>query len=651
MVGKWHLAKDSDCSAAGPQHSWPCQRGFDRFFGFLDAFTNLHQPHRLTEDNHQVEVDRYPDDYYLTDDLTDRAVAMVRERKASNPDQPFLLYFAHGAVHAPLQAKAVDMARYRGAYRAGWDALRAERYQRQLDLGVHPRGHAVGPSQHRAEPRRAAVGRAQRARAAALRPAHGGLRRHGRQHRPERGSTRPTRWTSWASSTTPSSSSPPTTAPPARARSPARSSYYVHLLQGDDVDADLARIDLLGGPQTTPHYPRGWAMASNTPFAALQDQHPRRRPHRAVHRVVARAPGRPRRGAARASTPTSPTCSPRCCELIGVERPADRHGVQLAPLAGTSFAPTLTAADAPSRHTRQVEEMNGHRGYYEDGWEIVTLHQPLTPFDDGEWELYDLTDRSHRAPRPRRRAPGQGGRAGGQVGGRGEGRGRSTPWTRAAPSSTWCARPGATSTANRCGSCAGTPSLERWRSVQLIWFRSASIAVELRLPVRRPGHAGGPRRPGRRLRALRARRRAVVRPQRRSGHHAPAVGWCSYRRHVVGRGRSWSRGGGLDGHAVGRGRRQAPCSRGAGAGTASRRSRASTSASTAARRWTGSIYERVVGSFRGTGRSEAGTTLRAGRPGLDRPTSCRCSGRWASPSSDRVTGLREGLQGEPRRRG
>ena len=43
-------------------------------------------------------------------------------------------------------------------------------------------------------------------------------------------------------------------------------SYYVHLLQGDDVDADHARLDLIGGPQTTPHYPRGWAMASNTPW-------------------------------------------------------------------------------------------------------------------------------------------------------------------------------------------------------------------------------------------------------------------------------------------------------------------------------------------------------------------------------------------------
>ncbi len=85
MVGKWHLAKDSDISDAGPRHSWPCQRGFDRFYGFLDGFTNLHHPHRLIEDNHAVEVDAYPDGYYLTDDLTDRAIAMVRSVKASDP--------------------------------------------------------------------------------------------------------------------------------------------------------------------------------------------------------------------------------------------------------------------------------------------------------------------------------------------------------------------------------------------------------------------------------------------------------------------------------------------------------------------------------------------------------------------------------------
>ncbi len=71
MVGKWHLCKDSDLNEAGSTHSWPVQRGFQRFFGFLDGFTNLHQPHRLYRGNQVVDVDAYPDDYYLTDELTD----------------------------------------------------------------------------------------------------------------------------------------------------------------------------------------------------------------------------------------------------------------------------------------------------------------------------------------------------------------------------------------------------------------------------------------------------------------------------------------------------------------------------------------------------------------------------------------------------
>ena len=80
-VGKWHLCQMEHACAAGPYEHWPCQRGFDRYYGVLDAFTNLHHPHRLTEDNHAVEIDQYPEGYYLTDDIdgdfgpvTDRAV-------------------------------------------------------------------------------------------------------------------------------------------------------------------------------------------------------------------------------------------------------------------------------------------------------------------------------------------------------------------------------------------------------------------------------------------------------------------------------------------------------------------------------------------------------------------------------------------------
>ncbi|MCU0309464.1 MAG: sulfatase-like hydrolase/transferase [Acidimicrobiales bacterium] len=145
MVGKWHLSKDSDQSDAGPRDSWPCQRGFDRYYGFLDAFTNLHQPHRLVSDNQAVEIDSYPDDYYFTDDITDRAIAWMKAGKAADPTKPFFTYVAHGAVHAPLHAPADAIARQKGRYDAGWDALREARYRRQLELGVVAPGVELAP--------------------------------------------------------------------------------------------------------------------------------------------------------------------------------------------------------------------------------------------------------------------------------------------------------------------------------------------------------------------------------------------------------------------------------------------------------------------------------------------------------------------------
>ena len=70
--------------------------------------------------------------------------------------------------------------------------------------------------------------------------------------------------------------------------------------------------------------------------------------------------------------------------------PTHRHGTPLAAPAGASFVSTLADPDAPSTHREQHLEQLGHRGFYRDGWEVVTLHQPLTPFTDDEWELYDL---------------------------------------------------------------------------------------------------------------------------------------------------------------------------------------------------------------------------------------------------------------------
>ena len=120
-IGKWHLCKDADLSEGGSKHSWPIQRGFEQYYGFLEALTNFHHPHRMYDGNSVVATDKYPDDYYLTDDLTNRAVRMIKEVKTANPEKPFFLYYGHGAVHAPLHAKKSDIAKYRGRYDKGWD--------------------------------------------------------------------------------------------------------------------------------------------------------------------------------------------------------------------------------------------------------------------------------------------------------------------------------------------------------------------------------------------------------------------------------------------------------------------------------------------------------------------------------------------------
>jgi arylsulfatase len=50
--------------------------------------------------------------------------------------KPFLWYLAHNAPHWPLMAKPEDIAKYRGKYKIGWDAIRKQRYERMIEMGL-----------------------------------------------------------------------------------------------------------------------------------------------------------------------------------------------------------------------------------------------------------------------------------------------------------------------------------------------------------------------------------------------------------------------------------------------------------------------------------------------------------------------------------
>ena len=70
---------------------------------------------------------------------------MVSDSKGVRPDRPFFAYVPFGATHAPHQAPASYMAKYRGRFDEGWDVVRQRWFERQLELGVIPEGTQLAP--------------------------------------------------------------------------------------------------------------------------------------------------------------------------------------------------------------------------------------------------------------------------------------------------------------------------------------------------------------------------------------------------------------------------------------------------------------------------------------------------------------------------
>ncbi|MFM7871960.1 MAG: sulfatase-like hydrolase/transferase, partial [Actinomycetota bacterium] len=61
------------------------------------------------------------------------------------PDRPFFMYFALGATHAPHQAPARFLEKYRGRFDEGWDVMRARWFANQKRLGLIPDDTELAP--------------------------------------------------------------------------------------------------------------------------------------------------------------------------------------------------------------------------------------------------------------------------------------------------------------------------------------------------------------------------------------------------------------------------------------------------------------------------------------------------------------------------
>jgi arylsulfatase len=149
MVGKWHVTKFIE--PQGPKLNWPLQRGFDRYYGTIVGGGTFYDPACLTRDNTMVttatDAEYQPEQYYYTHALSHHARRYVSEHKRDHADQPFFMYLAYTAAHWPMHALEADIARQKGKYDAGYDAIRQARFAKAQKLGLIDSNWNLSPTQ------------------------------------------------------------------------------------------------------------------------------------------------------------------------------------------------------------------------------------------------------------------------------------------------------------------------------------------------------------------------------------------------------------------------------------------------------------------------------------------------------------------------
>jgi len=135
MVGKWHLGKAPD--------KIPAARGFERDFSLLDGGGNYWGMMNVSANSPSLvftEDGRYltslPDDYYATRTYTDKMIDYIETDRGD--DKPFFAYIAHQAPHDPYHLPREARNGHVAQYDKGWDALRRERLDKQIELGIMP---------------------------------------------------------------------------------------------------------------------------------------------------------------------------------------------------------------------------------------------------------------------------------------------------------------------------------------------------------------------------------------------------------------------------------------------------------------------------------------------------------------------------------
>ena len=125
----------------------------------------------------------------------------------------------------------------------------------------------------------------------------------------------------------------------------------------DDLAANLAQIDELGGPRTYNHYPTGWAMAFNTPFKMWKRYE--FNGGTADPCIISWPAGTKARGEIRDQYHHAIDIVPTILDVLGVDPPETIKGHVQSPLDGVSMRASFDDASSPSPRKTQFYAMLG----------------------------------------------------------------------------------------------------------------------------------------------------------------------------------------------------------------------------------------------------------------------------------------------------
>jgi len=392
--GKNHNTPDWETTVAGPFERWPTGMGFDYFYGFNAGETHQYYP-VIFENTTPVEPDKSPEEgYHFMTDMTDHAIAQMKFSKSVAPDKPFFMYFAPGALHAPHHVTAKWRDQFKGKFDMGWEKYRDIVYKNQLEMGIIPPGTKLTPRPDWVKPWESLDDKQKKVYTALMENFAGYFAFT--DHEVGR-------------------------LLDAVKELPDADNTLVIYIAGDNgasaeggmdgtlneirnlnglptvLDDVLANLDKLGGPESEPHYPVGWAWAGNAPFQWVKQV--------ASHLGGTRNPmvvSWP----ARIKHDDKPRDAflhvvdvvPTILEAAHIPMPNTVDGIAQKPLAGKSFLASFTDPNFKGR-SEQYFEIFTNRSIYEDGWKADAQHtlpwrQDLAPghWEKDRWELYNLDE-------------------------------------------------------------------------------------------------------------------------------------------------------------------------------------------------------------------------------------------------------------------